>query len=142
MALIINKQVTLYDELVIDSFYVRLYFRSSLDGKSLHITYFPYLSKESFKANADNNIKFSFNLNRGTDLTIDYDRKKDGVDILNIVHEAIKKSLSTDITEEVDTGEVDEHGNPIIEIVVVREKFTDVGNITNDLSKEKPIETS
>lgn len=134
MALILNKQVTLYDELVIHNFYVRLYFRFSLDGKSLHITYFTYLSKESFKANPDNNIKFSFNLNRGTDLTIDYDREKDGVDILMLVTEAIKKSLSTDITKEVDTGEVDENEKPITEIVVVREKFTDVANITNDLS--------
>jgi len=122
MALIINKQVTLYDELVIDSFYIRLYFRFSLDGKSLHITYFPYLSKESFEANADNIVRFSFNLDRSTDLTIGYNREKDGVDILNVVHEAIKKSLSTDITQEIDE-----------EIVVVREKFTDAANITNTL---------
>ena len=125
MALTINKQVTLFDELVIDSFYVRLHFRFSLDCKSLHITYFPYISKESFKANPDNIIKLSFNLERSTDLTIGYDRERDGVDILMLVTEAIKTSLSTDKVEEIDEEEV-----------IVKEKFTDVANIINDLSAE------
>jgi hypothetical protein len=139
MGLIINKQTTLYDELIVDSIYIRLYFRFSLDSKLIHITYFPYLSKESFKANPNNMIKLSFNLNRSSDLTLEYDRETDGVDILMLVHDAIKASLSTDVIKEVDSlnidgsVKVDDQGVPVKEDVIVRDKFVDDASITNDL---------
>ena len=133
MAIRINKPV---ENLNMPEIYIRLRVWFNERGDKLDVWALVYPSKEAFKADKRNSLHVPGMLSQ---YQFDYDRERDGSDILLFCHEKIKGLLTTDVTEEREVTSTDTKGNTttVTETVVIREKFAKPEEIVIDLKTKQ-----
>ena len=118
MALRINKPVELFNWNEIYS-RIRVWFNER--GDRLDVWLLNYPSKEAFKADTRNALYIPDILPQ---YQFDYDRERDGADILLFCHEKIKGLLTTDVTEEREfVSVVDGRESKENQKIIIKEKF-------------------
>lgn len=126
MGLTVNKQNKAFG-IDIDKLYLRLAVTINFDGK-VDIMTRCYASKDAYKDNPDNDFRVDGiqRLYRYTELDI--------TDALAFAHNKITDELTNDVTETRTYTTHDSKGNETIQedIIVVKEKFTNLNNVTND----------
>ncbi len=118
MALRISKLVEILN---LPEIYIRLRVWFNEQGDKLDVWALAYPSKEAFKADKRNYLHVPDMLSQ---YQLDYNREKDGNDILLFCHEKIKELLTTDVTEERESKSV-----------IVKEKFCGDKEIQIELNK-------
>ena len=129
MAIRINKPVEIMN---MPEVYCRLRVWFNERGDKLDVWMLSYPSKEAYKADARNSFYLP-----GVDgkYQFDYDRERDGSDILLFCHEKIVEILTTDVTEEREVTTIDEKGEEKKEVqtVVIKQKFCEPEEIVIQL---------
>ena len=96
MGLQINKPISAMG-LDLNQVYCRLHLRYYFTGDKVDVWVQTYVSKQAFEENISNSFVVP-GISR--QYQFDYDRERDGSDILLFCHEKIKGLLTTDVTEE------------------------------------------
>lgn len=134
MAILINKDVRLNEDLITPQLYVRFAYKMKDEGNSINVGLKYYTSKNSYLSKN----KYRVHLMGLPDfLVFPYNRETDGVDVLEIIHTEAAKYLSSDLMEDgvkmkdPSTGRylLDETGKIVIGSKVVIEKFCDMEDI-------------
>jgi hypothetical protein len=136
MALLIQKDVSIYGNIGVSELYVRFQLDYNVVGNNVMTHSQVYDSRVSYDADHNSN-KISVEGIPNV-LSIQYDRAIDGSDLLTAVHNKFKSHLSTDIYEDVplldpSTGEYQydpSTGGLITESVLTGPKFADASNIS------------
>ena len=131
MGLKISKQVKALG-IDLSQLYCRLHIRFYFPGDKVDVWVQTYATKEAFKEDERNHFLID-GISR--QYQFDYDRERDGVDILLFCHEKIKTLLSTDVVKQQETA--DKEGKVITKEVIVRERFADPEQIVIDLIQAK-----
>lgn len=102
--------------------YCRLHLRYYFTGDKVDVWAQTYASKQAFEENINNSFEVD-GISR--QYQFDYDRERDGADIMLYCHEQIKGLLTTDVTEQQEFEMIDEKSEKYKEIreVIVKEKF-------------------
>ena len=99
MALLIEKQTQIYNDIDVSSLYVRFRLDYDIQGDSVYVFSKVFSSKSSYLA--DHNVPGIQIAGIPSILEIEYDRSTDGYDLLTVAHNKFKDYLSTDIIESV-----------------------------------------
>ena len=136
MALLIDTSISIMG-LTTNQLYLRLNYSADIFGKTINCSINPYFNKAAFISSYNENVLRIPGLK--TSYTIYYDRKSDGIDLLTIIHDVIKKELSTDVYRKVTTGQSDPStgqllldpltNQPYVKDVLVKAKLADAKNI-------------
>ena len=101
--------------------YCRLHLRYYFTGDKVDVWVQTYVSKQAFEENISNSFVVP-GISR--QYQFDYDRERDGADILLFCHEKIKGLLTTDVTEEREfVSVVDGRESKENQKIVIKEKF-------------------
>ena len=128
MALLINKNETIFGDIQISQVYLRLTVSYGPEGETLIVQADPYSSKNAFQLSTFNKFYIQ---QMSAPYIITYDRVTNGSDILTYAHDTIKSILTTDITHDTpvldpSTGEPTydpSTGEPITEETVITPKY-------------------
>lgn len=99
MALLIEKNID-YQGLSLSSIYVRLEYKVAMDSASIKVNARPFANKNIYQTEgyySHLNIK---DFTPWITFLVPYDRETDGDLVLDVVHDKVKASLSTNISEE------------------------------------------
>jgi len=103
MALLIDKTIEIFPGVTIPQAYLRLEYSVNRYGKALSCNIVSYSSRESYSQEKNGGPKSSISSSRELPgfLEFSYDSSIDGLDILVVLHDKVKTSLSTEVLETV-----------------------------------------
>jgi hypothetical protein len=148
MALIINKETTIFGNITIPQIYIRFESAVNMDGDRLVIKGKVYPSEESYKMDPSKFLQDSLylddDINGEKDLllqTVTYNREIDGGDLLSFCHNKVIADLIYQETEErmiIDPSTYEavldpSTGEPMYETVVTKPAFAKIEDIVNTL---------
>jgi hypothetical protein len=129
MALLVEKEMSLFGGIAIPQIYIRIEYSVRVDGKTVIANMINYPSREAYLADPVNNRIHipELKMSRG----YSYDRPVDGSDVLTYIHQEYKDFLSTDVYGEIalvdpSTGELQfdpSTGELLTETAVTAPKF-------------------
>lgn len=99
MAILINKDIRLNEDLITTQLYGRINYKVRDDGKELEVHMRYYTSKNSYLSTNSHHVRIK-GLNNS--FLIPYDRNVDGVDVLLFIHKYIINYLTSDTVVEFD----------------------------------------
>lgn len=134
MAILINKDIRLNEDLITPQIYIRLDYKMGQDGSFIKVGLKHYTSKNSYLARNKYRV---FLTDLPNFLSIYYDRNTHGVDILDHIHNEIREVLSNDAYEhgvklrDPSTGQYvrDEFNNIVKDSIFIKERFCDYEDI-------------
>jgi len=135
MAILIKKQTEILGNINVNELYLRFDLFYDVNGEKVNVTTHVYPSKSAYDLNSYNN---SIHVNGiADDMTYNYNRSNDGVDLLLAMHNKIRETLTTDRMKTINltdpsTGNYlldPSTGNLLTEEIISKYKFAEDSSI-------------